>query len=77
MVCPIGGLQKCPKFGCSGDTFGCCWLLLILMMFHYKSTVIHHIIIVISINGMCYRGSSEMSQIHTQGSHFLTAIGYC
>ena len=22
MVCAIGGLQKCAKFGCSGDTFG-------------------------------------------------------
>ena len=32
MVCPIGGLQKCPKFGCSGHTFEGCWLLLILMM---------------------------------------------
>ena len=32
MVCPIGGLPKCPKFGCSGHTFGGCWLLLILMM---------------------------------------------
>ena len=25
MVCPIGGLPKCPKFGCSGHTFGGCW----------------------------------------------------
>ena len=32
MVCPIGGLPKCPKFGCSGHIFGGCWLLLILMM---------------------------------------------
>ena len=32
MVCPIGGLQKCAKFGCSGDTFGGCRLLLILMI---------------------------------------------
>ena len=39
MVCAIGGLQKSGKFGCSGDTFGGCWLLLILMMFHYKSMV--------------------------------------
>ena len=29
----IGGLQKCAKFGCSGDTFGGCRLLLILMIF--------------------------------------------
>ena len=28
-------------------------------------------------NWVCYRGSSEMSQIHVQWSHFLTAIGYC
>ena len=39
MVCAIGGLPKCAKFTCSGDTFGGCWLLLILMMFHYKSMV--------------------------------------
>ena len=32
MECATGGLQKCPKFGCSGDTFGGCWLLLILMI---------------------------------------------
>ena len=32
MECTIGGLQKCPKFGCSGHTFGGCWLLLILMI---------------------------------------------
>merc|ERR1739844_562106 len=31
---------------------------------------VDHIIIVIYINGVCYRGSSEMSQIHTQWSHF-------
>ena len=30
--CAIGGLQKSGKFGCSGDTFGGCWLLLILMI---------------------------------------------
>ena len=29
------------------------------------------------INGVSYRGSSEMSQIWVQGSHYLTAIGYC
>ena len=28
----IGGLPKCPKFGCSGHTFEGCWLLLILVM---------------------------------------------
>ena len=39
MVCPIGGLPKCPKFGCSGHTFQGCWLLLILMMVHLKSMV--------------------------------------
>ena len=32
MVCAIGGLHKCPKFICIGDTFGGCWLLLILMI---------------------------------------------
>ena len=30
--CAIGGLPKCPKFTCSGDTFQGCWLLLILMI---------------------------------------------
>ena len=30
--CAIGGLQKSGKFGCSGDTFGGCWLLLVLMI---------------------------------------------
>ena len=35
MECAIGGLQKCPKFGCSGDTFGGCWLLLILMQWDH------------------------------------------
>ena len=65
MVCPIGGLQKCPKFGCSGDTFGGCWLLLILMMFHYKSMFsgsYNHCY----INGVSYKGSSEISQIWVQ-----------
>ena len=28
-------------------------------------------------NWVCYMGSSEMSQIWVQWSHFLTAIGYC
>ena len=28
-------------------------------------------------NRVCYRGSSEMSQIHTHWWHFLTALGYC
>ena len=32
MVRAIGGLQKCPKFGCSGHTFGGCWLLLFFMI---------------------------------------------
>ena len=66
MVWAIGGLPKCPKFIRSGDTFGGCWLLLILMIFHYtKVWSIDHTIIVVYINGGCYRGSSEMSQIHT------------
>ena len=39
MVWAIGGLPKCRKFTCCGDTFGGSWLLLILMMFHYKSMV--------------------------------------
>ena len=30
MVCAYGGLPKCAKFTCSGDTFGGCWLLLII-----------------------------------------------
>ena len=32
MESPIGGLPKCPKFTCRGDTFQGNWLLLILMM---------------------------------------------
>ena len=32
MVWAIGGFHKCAKFGCSGHTFGGCWLLLILMI---------------------------------------------
>ena len=32
MECAIGGLRKCRKFTCSGDTFQGNWLLLILMM---------------------------------------------
>ena len=35
---------------------------------------VDHIIIVIYINGVCYRGSSEMSQIHVQLSHFSDAL---
>ena len=64
--CAIGGLQKCPKFIRSGHTFQGCWLLLILMIGStqkYGRFII--IIIVIYINGVCYRGSSEMCQIHT------------
>ena len=72
--CSIGGLQKSGKFIRTGHTFGGCWLLLILMMFQYKSMVscsynhcdVHHQI--------CYRGSSEMSQIHVQWSHFLRLV---
>ena len=48
MVCAIGGLPKCAKFGCSGHTFWGCWLLLILMVFHYKSMVSS------SYNNYCY-----------------------
>ena len=55
--------------------FGGEWLLWVLMMFHYKSMVSHHMNIVMFISGECYGGSSEMSQIHVQWSHFLTAIG--
>ena len=32
--------------------------------------LIIHIIIVVYTNGVGYRGSSEMSQIHVLGSHF-------
>ena len=28
----MGGLLKCPKFICIGDTFGGCWFLLMSMM---------------------------------------------
>ena len=32
IVSAMGGLPKCAKFGCSGHTFGGCWLLLILVI---------------------------------------------
>ena len=109
------GLQKCAKFGCSGDTF---WQRLVtfdLKLYHYKSMVswsynhchvyqwsvllgvfrnvpnlgamvtlfdsenswsVDHIIIAMSINGVCYKGSSEMCQIWVQWWHFLTVVGY-
>ena len=38
--------------------------------FNTKVWSVDHIIIVIYINGVCYRGSSEMSQIWVQWSHF-------
>ena len=38
--------------------------------FDTKVWSVGHIIIVIYINGVCYRGSSEMCQIHVQWSHF-------
>ena len=65
--CAIGGLQKCAKFGCSGDTFGGCGLLLMLMMFQYKRMVIlsyNHCHVYQWIYAI--RGSSEMSQIWVQ-----------
>ena len=38
---------------------------------------VDHIIIVMFIIKYAIRGSAEMSQIHTQWSHFSTAVGYC
>jgi len=38
---------------------------------------VYHIIIDMFIIECAIRGSAEMSQIHTQWSHFLTAVGYC
>ena len=35
---------------------------------------VDHIIIVVYINGVSYRGSSEMSQIWVQWSHFLRLL---
>ena len=43
MVCAIGGLPKCAKFGCSGDTFD---------SFNTKVWSVDDIIIVIYINGV-------------------------
>ena len=37
--------------------------------FNTKVWSVDYIIIVTYINGVCYSGSSEMSQIHTQWSH--------
>ena len=37
--------------------------------FSTKMCTVDHIIIVVYINDVDYRGSSEMSQIHTQWSH--------
>ena len=53
---------------------GYCWFW---WCFITKVWSFHHIIIAMFINGVCYRGSSEMSQIWVQWSHFLTVIGYC
>ena len=69
MVCAIGGLPKCAKFTCSGDTFQGCWLLLILMIVT-KVLSVQHINIVMFINGVWYRGSSVMWQINTHWWHF-------
>ena len=38
--------------------------------FDTKVCLVDHIIIVVHINGVGYRGSSEMSQIQVQWSHF-------
>ena len=38
--------------------------------FNTKVCSVDHTIIVVHINGVGYRGSSEMSQIHVQWSHF-------
>ena len=55
------------------EAVGYCWFW---WCFITKVWSVDHIIIVIYINGVCYRGSSEMSQIWVQWWHFLTAVGY-
>ena len=67
MVWAIGDLPKFPEFILIGDTFGGCCLLFI---FNTKVCSVDHIIIVVYINGVSHRGSSEMSQIWVQWSHF-------
>ena len=67
MECAIGGLPKCRKFTCWGHTFGGCWLLRVKGKF-YALLLIG--INVMFNNRVCYRGSSEMSQIWVQWSHF-------
>ena len=49
------------------EAVGYCWFW---WCFITKVWSVDHIIIVIYINGVCYRGSSEMCQIHVQWSHF-------
>ena len=50
------------------------WRLLVTVDFddgfNTKMCSVDHIIIVVYINGVGYRGSSEMSKIHVQRSHF-------
>ena len=65
--CAIGGLPKSGKFTCWGHTFQGCWLLRVKGKF-YALLLIG--INVMFNNRVCYRGSSEMSQIHVLGSHF-------
>ena len=44
--------------------------------FNTKICWVGHIMIVVYINGVGYRGSSEMSQIHVLWWHFSEVIGY-
>ena len=50
------------------------WRLLVTVdfddCFNTKICSVDHTIILVHINGVGYRGSSEMSQIHVQWSHF-------
>ena len=65
-MCHLGVFRKVANSRAVVTLFGGEWLLWFLMMFHYKSIVSHHMNIVMFINGVCYRGSSLMSQIHVQ-----------
>ena len=50
------------------------WLLLILMIFQYKSMVSRSCNHCHVDQWICYRGSAEKWQIHTQNSHFWRLV---
>ena len=78
MECAIGGLRKCPKFGCRGHTF---WQWSVTVDFDNVSLQKYGQFIIQSLCSSSVkfqlRGSSEMSQIHRQWWHFLRLVGYC